>query len=182
MKRHRRREATPVAHMILSKRMADHRPHDMVCELVDNAFDAEAGRVWIELGRRGVTVADDGTGMEDINDAIRFGKGTRAARRGGVLGRYGVGMTDALCKLGPKAEVATLREGGLRRLRVERFPVERQGEIVAYRHFWPIQGIRRQPRDIAKARLYGLPGCRRWLLASRGIDQDPPFRGHRCAL
>jgi hypothetical protein len=115
----RRREATPVAHMILSKRMADHRPHDMICELVDNALDAEAGRVWVELGRRSVTVADDGSGMEEINDAIRFGKGTRAGRRGGVLGRYGVGMTDALCKLGPKAEVVTLRGGGLRRLRVD---------------------------------------------------------------
>jgi hypothetical protein len=105
--------------MILSKRMADHRPHDMLCELVDNAFDAEARRVWIELGRRALTVCDDGSGMEDINDAIRFGKGTSAKRRGGVLGRYGVGMTDALCKLGPRAEVTTLRGGELRRLRVD---------------------------------------------------------------
>jgi len=105
--------------MILSKRMADHKPHDMICELVDNALDADAKRVWIELGARSITVADDGTGMEDINDALRFGKGTRAGRRGGVLGRYGVGMTDALCKLGPRAEVATLRQGGLRRLRVD---------------------------------------------------------------
>ena len=109
----RRREATPVAHMILSKRMADHKPHDMVCELVDNALDADAGRVWIELGRRSITVSDDGSGMEDINDAIRFGKGTLAPRRAGVLGRYGVGMTDALCKLGPRAEVTTLRRGEL---------------------------------------------------------------------
>jgi hypothetical protein len=115
----RRREATPVAHMILSKRMADHKPHDMICELVDNALDADAQRVWIELGRRSITVADDGHGMEDINDAIRFGKGTRAFGRGGVLGRYGVGMTDALCKLGPRAEVTTLRGGELRRLRVD---------------------------------------------------------------
>ena len=115
----RRREATPVAHMILSKRMADHKPHDMVCELVDNALDADAERVWIELGRRSITVSDDGSGMEDINDAIRFGKGTLAPRRGGVLGRYGVGMTDALCKLGPRAEVTTLRGGELRRLRVD---------------------------------------------------------------
>jgi hypothetical protein len=115
----RRREATPVAHMILSKRMADYKPHDMICELVDNALDADAGRVWIELGRRSITVGDDGTGMEDINDAIRFGKGTRAHRRGGVLGRYGVGMTDALCKLGPRAEVTTLRAGELRRLQVD---------------------------------------------------------------
>ena len=120
MKRHpRRREATPVAHMILSKRMADHKPHDMICELVDNALDAGAQRVWIELARRGIAVADDGSGMEEINDAIRFGKGTRLGARGGVLGRYGVGMTDALCKLGPKAEVRTLRDGGLRRLRVD---------------------------------------------------------------
>ncbi len=104
--------------MILSKRMADHRPHDMICELVDNAFDAGAARVWIELGRRSITVADDGAGMEDINDAIRFGKGTKAQRRGGVLGRYGVGMTDALCKLGPRGEITTLHGGGLRRLRV----------------------------------------------------------------
>jgi len=115
----RRREATPVAHMILSKRMADHKPHDMICELVDNAFDADAQRVWIELGRRSITVADDGHGMVDINDAIRFGKGSRAPARGGVLGRYGVGMTDALCKLGPRADVATLRAGELRRLRVD---------------------------------------------------------------
>jgi len=120
MKRHsQRREATPVAHMILSKRMADHKPHDMICELVDNAFDAEARRVWVELGRRSITVGDDGSGMEDIDDSIRFGKGTRAGQRGGVLGRYGVGMTDALCKLGPRAEVATLRSGALRRLRVD---------------------------------------------------------------
>ena len=38
---------------------------------------------------------------------------------GGVLGRYGVGMTDALCKLGPRAEVETLRGGSLRKLRVD---------------------------------------------------------------
>jgi hypothetical protein len=119
MKRTHRREATPVAHMILSKRMADHKPHDMICELLDNAFDADARRVWIELGRRSITVGDDGSGMEDINDAIRFGKGTRVERRGGVLGRYGVGMTDALCKLGPLGEVTTLRGGELRRLRVD---------------------------------------------------------------
>jgi len=125
----RRREATPVAHMILSKRMADHKPHDMICELVDNALDAGAERVWIELGRRGVTVADDGSGMEDINDAIRFGKGTRAGGRGGVLGRYGVGMTDALCKLGPKTEIATLRDGGLRRLRVDWEACLREGHF-----------------------------------------------------
>jgi hypothetical protein len=105
--------------MILSKRMADHKPHDMICELVDNAFDAEAKRVWIELGRRSITVGDDGTGMADIDDAVRFGKGTRVGRRGGVLGRYGVGMTDALCKLGPRAEVVTLRGGALRKLRVD---------------------------------------------------------------
>ncbi|HBZ70785.1 MAG TPA: hypothetical protein DEP35_14040 [Deltaproteobacteria bacterium] len=105
--------------MILSKRMADHKPHDMICELVDNAFDADAKRVWIELARRSLTVGDDGSGMEDVNDAIRFGKGTSAGRRGSVLGRYGVGMTDALCKLGPKAEITTLRSGELRRLRVD---------------------------------------------------------------
>lgn len=116
--RGRRRQATPVAHMILSKRMADHRPHDMICELIDNAFDASARHVWIELCRRGINVADDGMGMEDINDAVRFGKGTKVAKRSGVLGRYGVGMTDALCKLGPRAEITTLHAGGLRRLRV----------------------------------------------------------------
>jgi hypothetical protein len=150
MKRHhRRREATPVAHMILSKRMADHKPHDMICELIDNAFDADAKKVWIELGRRSITVADDGTGMEDINDAVRFGKGTRAGRRGGVLGRYGVGMTDALCKLGPKAEVATLRAGELRRLRVdweeclrnEHFPYLDEGRAARSRELTHFEAV-----------------------------------------
>lgn len=148
-RRPRRREATPVAHMILSKRMADHKPHDMICELVDNALDADAKRVWIELGARSITVADDGTGMEDVNDALRFGKGTRAGRRSGVLGRYGVGMTDALCKLGPRAEVATLRQGGLRRLRVdweeclrnEHFPYLDEGRPARARELPLFDGI-----------------------------------------
>ena len=39
-RRFHRREATPGAHMILSKRMANHKPHNMICELVDNALDA----------------------------------------------------------------------------------------------------------------------------------------------
>jgi len=115
--------------MILSKRMADHRPHDMICELVDNALDADAKRVWIELGRRSIAVSDDGAGMQDINDAIRFGKGTKLERRGGILGRYGVGMTDALCKLGPRAEITTLHAGGLRRLRVDWEQCLREGHF-----------------------------------------------------
>jgi hypothetical protein len=141
MKRHRRRrpEATPLAHMILSKRMADHKPHDMVCELVDNAFDAQAKRVWIELGRRSLTVADDGSGMEDVNDAIRFGKGTKAQRRGGVLGRFGVGMTDALCRLGPRARVSTLRDRGLRGLSVD------WDECLRNQHFPYLDDRRPQP-------------------------------------
>jgi hypothetical protein len=148
-RRSHRREATPVAHMILSKRMADHKPHDMICELVDNALDADAKRVWIELGRRSITVGDDGSGMEDINDAIRFGKGTRAGRRGGVLGRYGVGMTDALCKLGPRAEITTLRGGELRRLRVDweeclrsnHFPYLEEGRPQRSRELTLFQGV-----------------------------------------
>jgi hypothetical protein len=130
--------------MILSKRMADHKPHDMICELVDNAFDADAKRVWIELGRRSITVGDDGSGMEDIDDAIRFGKGTRVGRRGRVLGRYGVGMTDALCKLGPRAEVVTLRDGTLRKLRVD------WEECLRNDHFPYLADVKPQPsREIA---------------------------------
>lgn len=149
-RRSHRREATPVAHMILSKRMADHKPHDMICELVDNALDADAKRVWIELGRRSITVGDDGSGMQDINDAIRFGKGTSAPRRGGVLGRYGVGMTDALCKLGPRAEVTTLGGGELRRLRVDweeclrndHFPYLEEGKPQRSREITLFEGVR----------------------------------------
>src|SRR3990172_8897429 len=148
-RRPHRREATPVAHMILSKRMADHKPHDMICELVDNALDADARRVWIELGRRSITGGDDGSGMEDINDAIRFGKGTRAGRRGGVLGRYGVGMTDALCKLGSRAEITTLRGGELRRLRVDweeclrndHFPYLEEGRPQRSREITLFEGV-----------------------------------------
>ncbi len=152
-----------MAHMILSKRMADHKSHDMICELVDNALDADAGRVWIELGRRGITVADDGTGMEDINDAIRFGKGTRAGQRGGVLGRYGVGMTDALCKLGPKAEVTTLRDGGLRRLRVDweeclrngHFPYLEEGKAIRSAETALVDGI--AAASGTRVRIHGQP-------------------------
>jgi len=60
----------------------------MICELVDNALDAATKRIWIEFGRRAGTVLDDGNGMEGINDAIRFGKRTRAERWGHVFFKF----------------------------------------------------------------------------------------------
>lgn len=70
---------------------------EVIGELIDNSFDAEATRITITFRKRALSVEDDGTGCDDLARMLRLGHHYK--RPGTKLGRYGVGWKDAACWL-----------------------------------------------------------------------------------
>lgn len=94
-----------------------------VCELVDNAIQAGARRVWIQIDEEQaplplrVRVQDDGEGMDpgQLQEALRFGGSSRFGDRGG-LGRYGMGLPNASLSQARRLEVLSWQGGAARRV------------------------------------------------------------------
>ena len=90
-----------------------------LAELVDNAFEAEARRVTISVGKIdrdtadvSVTVADDGHGMDPdtVRHSLRFGWSSRFNKRHGQ-GRYGMGLPNASLSYARRVEVWSSSNG-----------------------------------------------------------------------
>jgi Histidine kinase-, DNA gyrase B-, and HSP90-like ATPase len=90
-----------------------------LAELVDNAFEANARRVAITVGKAAlglddlhVTVADDGCGMDPqtIRQALRFGWSSRFNQRTGS-GRFGMGLPNASLSHARRVEVWSATDG-----------------------------------------------------------------------
>lgn len=82
-------------------------------ELVDNGFDAGASRVDIHFGgQRTLVVSDDGFGCPDIERMLTLG--THMHSPSTKLGRYGVGLKDAMCWLWCEVYIQTVHDGILR--------------------------------------------------------------------
>ena len=87
-----------------------------ICEIVDNALQAEASSVEIHIAKAGddpdfpivVDVVDDGVGMDraTLRQALRFGGSTRFEDRRG-LGRFGMGLPNASLSQARQVEVFT---------------------------------------------------------------------------
>lgn len=86
-----------------------------VAELVDNAFEAEAKHVAIDVrpdpqdaDERVVIVSDDGTGMtpEVLELALQFGGSSRFGQRAGT-GRFGMGLPNSSVSQAKRLEVYT---------------------------------------------------------------------------
>jgi anti-sigma regulatory factor (Ser/Thr protein kinase) len=91
-----------------------------VSELVDNALQAGAHRVWIDITLAGaapypvrIAVMDDGSGMDKrtLRQALRFGGSSRFNDRAG-LGRYGMGLPNSSLSQARRFEVFTWRRPG----------------------------------------------------------------------
>jgi hypothetical protein len=91
-----------------------------VSELVDNALQANARHVWIDISLTGeapfpvrITVQDDGDGMDKrtLRQALRFGGSSRFNDRTG-LGRYGMGLPNSSLSQARRFEVYTWRRPG----------------------------------------------------------------------
>ncbi len=91
-----------------------------ISELVDNAIQARASRIWITISQDEkkthdgyvVTVRDNGTGMDPftLRQALRFGGSTRFGDRNG-LGRYGMGLPNASLSQARRVTVYTWQRG-----------------------------------------------------------------------
>ena len=66
---------------------------ELLGELIDNAFDASASTVEIEIKGKELSVTDNGNGCGDFEKMLTMGRHTRQI--GTRLGRYGVGLKDA---------------------------------------------------------------------------------------
>lgn len=89
-----------------------------IAELVDNALEASARRIDIQVRKSvdgddfEVSVLDDGTGMEAevLTEALRFGGTTRFNSRKG-LGRFGMGLPNASLSQARRVDVFTWQQG-----------------------------------------------------------------------
>ncbi len=91
-----------------------------LAELVDNAFEADARRVEVSLGRDAhyhdapiITVLDDGHGMTAgvLEVALQFGGSSRFGRRSGT-GRFGMGLPNSSVSQARRLEVYTWTKPG----------------------------------------------------------------------
>jgi len=87
--------------------------HEAMADLIDNSVDAEAVRIWVEVSREKIIIADDGCGMttKALEDAITPWKTARKARKK-KLGKFGIGMKSAGYALGQCLEIHTKASGG----------------------------------------------------------------------
>lgn len=107
-----------------------YRISDALADLVDNSVDAEAPHVHVRFvkspkGIHSVVIADNGAGMSDevLKEAMRFG--SRAAKSGKQLGKYGIGLKSASLS---QAETVTV--------------LSRQGKEHCGRR-WTLENVRR---------------------------------------
>jgi len=83
------------AYLYSIRRQASYTWKKIICELIDNSFDAQANNVSLEFPGGGVfRIVDDGIGTSDLMRLITLGK--RYEHESNNVGKYGVGCKHAL--------------------------------------------------------------------------------------
>ena len=109
-----------------------------MADLVDNAIDANAGRVAIDVVAGGpgswIRASDDGIGMSpsQLDEAMRYGTEAEYAPR--ALGHFGLGLKTASLSQCRRLTVASRADGG-RRLAVRRWDLD----DVLRRNSWDLE-------------------------------------------
>lgn len=108
------------ARTIESLRQLGYENYAAICDITDNAFDAGARNVWIQVNRVAgdfeIGLADDGTGMPGghgsiLDEALRLGSITDRDERTD-LGKYGMGLVTASLSMSRRTTVLTRVAGG----------------------------------------------------------------------
>lgn len=103
-------EGKPDPHMIESMRRRNLTWRDILGELIDNSFDAGAKRVVISFGpHKTLSVSDDGRGCLDAGAMLN--PGTHVRQETTELGRYGIGLKDAIYGLWCHVLIASVSRG-----------------------------------------------------------------------
>lgn len=90
----------------------------MVCELVDNCFDAAANNVTLSWpGGQVFSIKDDGCGTEDPMRLLTLG--SRYDHQTTDIGKYGVGVKLALIWLWGQSEIHTSHNGTMRSIEAD---------------------------------------------------------------
>jgi hypothetical protein len=83
---------------IREKRSKDFPLWKALCEIIDNSVDAGATGVFISELNGDLAITDDGSGFENIPQALIIGESTKS----GKIGRFGVGLKDASIRYSSK--------------------------------------------------------------------------------
>lgn len=100
---------TPRSHLLESHTNNNMPWWQALAELIDNALDANAKRVSMEVAGRSLVVRDDGNGVEDVLSLFRLGEHKKS--KSTKLGRYGVGAKDAWLSCSDVMKVVSVRSG-----------------------------------------------------------------------
>lgn len=111
-------DITPDKSLIKKLGLVGYRTEQAIAELIDNSIDARIGgrteriQVGLDFGRRQITVADDGRGMDldELKDALTVARETKD-EEGEALGQFGLGMKSACSSLGKSFTVITTKQG-----------------------------------------------------------------------
>jgi hypothetical protein len=83
---------------IREKRSKDFALWKALCEIIDNSIDAGASHVSVSELNGDVVMTDNGSGFENIPQALIIGESTKF----GKIGRFGVGLKDASIRYSSK--------------------------------------------------------------------------------
>ncbi|MFA5625093.1 MAG: ATP-binding protein, partial [Bradymonadales bacterium] len=97
------------ARLMESLRSSGYDNYSAICDIIDNAFDANADMVKVDIGEAGkeyvISVADNGDGMapEILDQAMKLGSIT--GREDENLGKYGMGLITGSISMGRRLTV-----------------------------------------------------------------------------
>lgn len=97
----------------------------VIKELVDNSFDWKATKVEINGSTTGITVSDNGRGISNIEQALRFGESESEHKR---LGRFGIALKKGPARLARFLNIRTQNKRESINLEVDWLALERSSQ------------------------------------------------------
>jgi len=118
----------------------------ILCELIDNAFDAGASRVDLELRGRDLIVVDDGAGCGREGMLALINLGGHHEHDTTTIGTYGIGGKEAAIWLNARAEYTSICKGLVWSAEIDWPTIDT----------WRVPKVRSAPAQEATCRRYGL--------------------------
>ena len=125
------------AKLMDSLRYLGYDNYSALCDLVDNAFDAEAKNVYISISQKDgdavISIADDGIGMDQhtLDEALKLGSLTER-NSASDLGKFGMGLVTASLSIAKKTSVLTRNNGEVLKSVTDVDEIKRRNEFCKY--------------------------------------------------